>query len=105
MRRLLALLLLLPLAGCGSHGGDDKQITVLAASSLAEAFGNALWRFSTPGLRYQFESLKNVRFFFDGPFEQWAFPTNINRTYRITIDGSLRKTWQRLCGLHLFGAH
>lgn len=37
MRRLLALLLLVPLAGCGT-GDDDQTLTVLAAASLTETF-------------------------------------------------------------------
>jgi hypothetical protein len=33
---------------------------------LVENFAAALWRFSAPGLRFQFESLLNVRFYFNG---------------------------------------
>lgn len=42
MKRLLALTLLLPLAACGSGAGDSsgqRTVTVLAASSLTDAFG------------------------------------------------------------------
>lgn len=37
-RAVLALLLVLPAAGCGS--GDEETLTVLAAASLADAFGD-----------------------------------------------------------------
>jgi hypothetical protein len=31
-----------------------------------EYLADAIWRFTSPGLRYTFESIKNVRFYFDG---------------------------------------
>ena len=47
MKRLLVLVLLLPLAACGTGGGGEqpRTITVLAASSLTDAFGKLAPRF------------------------------------------------------------
>lgn len=47
----------------------DQQPQVVGSSVKlfsCEYLTDALWRFTTPGLRYNFESIKSVRFFFDG---------------------------------------
>lgn len=44
--------------------GDRSNTAVLLLK--AEYLSNTLWRFTAPGLKIMFESLSNVRFFFDG---------------------------------------
>jgi hypothetical protein len=41
---------------------SDTAIKIMSADYVS----NALWRFRTKGLRYVFESIENVRFYFDG---------------------------------------
>lgn len=54
MRRLAALVLLLPLAACGG-GDEDRTITVLAAASLTETFTELAERFEDehPGVEVE----------------------------------------------------